>query len=108
MEMRRCFTAVFTALHTGEEVRERQEVEGRRRKCNGMLRTAEKTVDDRWNRPKVSTVCSLAKAKELPQQPQMQHNTDARKHSDMLNWGIQRFWIMNKKQQRLTIALKHY
>lgn len=45
-----------------------------------MLRTAEKTGDDPWNWPKVSIVCCLAKAEELPQQPQLQHNTDARKH----------------------------
>lgn len=53
-----------------------------------MLRTAEKTGDDPWNWLKVSIVCCLAKAEELPQQPQLQRNTDARKHSDMLNWGI--------------------
>lgn len=73
-----------------------------------MLRTAEKTGDDPWNWLKVSIVCCLAKAEELPQQPQLQRNTDARKHSDMLNWGIQRFWIMHKQQQRLIITLEHY
>lgn len=80
-----------------------------------MLREAEETVDDQCNGPKVSTVwCGvgkhvcLAKAKALPQQATLQHDTDARKYADMLNGGIHRFRIMHKGQLRLTITQEHY